>query len=253
MSQVIRRAALAGLIVWTTGAFAQKPVSTDHKAVVPAVNPDQVLSALKAGNQRFRTHHATHPHVSSNWIVKNAKEGQHPKAVLLSCSDSRVPPEILFDQGVGDLFAIRVAGNVANNDEIASAGYAIGHLGAPLVVVMGHTKCGAVTAVVEGAKLPAELEHLVAHIRDAAVKAHQEYPGLQGPELVEATVKVNVMQAVHDLIHGNAEIRERVKEGKLKIVGAVYDISTGIVEWLGPHPEEKTLLVQSEPTTSARR
>ena len=115
-----------------------------------------VPAELKAGNQHHVQHHYAHPH-ESDTRVRELVSGQHPHAVVLSCADSRVPPEIVFDQGLGDLFTVRVAGNIAGDAEIASIEYAIEHLHTPLVVVMGHQSCGAVAAAIEGGEAPGHL------------------------------------------------------------------------------------------------
>jgi carbonic anhydrase len=150
----------------------------------------------------------------------------------LCCSDSRVVPEILFDQGIGDLFTIRVAGNVANEDEVGSIEYGVEHLAVPLCVVLGHTSCGAVTAVVKGEELPTEIAHLVAPIRIAHEKARAFYPGLKEQAMIRATVRVNVRHTVATLVNGPKVIDERVKSGRLRIEGAVYDLETGRVSWV---------------------
>ena len=203
--------------------------------------PDAVLQALRDGNRRFAANHARHPHSGMLRVRQTWKEGQHPQAVVLCCSDSRVVPELLFDQGIGDLFAVRVAGNVANEDEVASVEYAVEHLHVGVCVVLGHYECGAVTAVVQGGHLPTELEHLVAHIRTAEAKVHHDSPELLEKALVEATVRANVWQSIRDLFAQGAPIREQVRHHRLKVVGAVYRIADGRVDWMGPHPDEPKL------------
>lgn len=204
-------------------------------------SPDAVLQALREGNRRFAANHARHPHSGMLRVRQTWKNGQHPQAVVLCCSDSRVVPELLFDQGIGDLFAVRVAGNVANEDEVASIEYAVEHLHVGVCVVLGHYECGAVTAVVQGGHLPAELEHLVAHIRTAESTVQHDSPALRDKPLIEATVRANVWQSIHDLFAQGAPIREQVRLNRLKVVGAVYRIADGRVDWMGPHPEEAKL------------
>ncbi len=131
----------------------------------PSLSADEALKMLKDGNARFVEGKATHPHQDAARRALTAGQGQHPVATVLSCSDSRAPVELLFDQGIGDLFVVRVAGNVAATDEIGSMEYAVDHLNTPVVVVLGHSQCGAVTAVVEGAKLPPSIGALVAPIK----------------------------------------------------------------------------------------
>jgi carbonic anhydrase len=208
----------------------------------PAASPDEALKMLKDGNARYLEGKATHPHQDAARRGLTAGQGQHPFATLLSCSDSRVPVELIFDQGLGDLFVVRVAGNVAAGDEIGSIEYAVDHLSTPLVVVLGHGQCGAVTAVVEGTKLPGSIGALVAPIKPAVDKAKADNPGAAKEALVSAAVKENVFQAMEDLLQKSSVIKTYVKAGKVKLLGALYELDTGQVQWLGPHPNQEKLL-----------
>jgi carbonic anhydrase len=190
-----------------------------------------VLRDLIAGNVRFATGHAKHPHMNLRRLHELAAE-QHPRAVVLTCSDSRVPPELVFDQGLGDLFVVRVAGNVANNDEIASCEYAIEHFDTNLLVVLGHSQCGAVSAVVKGEHVPEDVHRLVIHLTEAVDRVRKAQPQLQGPDLVAASVKANVFETIDDLKRGCHEIADRVRDGRLKIVGGVYNLADGRVTWI---------------------
>lgn len=190
-----------------------------------------VLRDLMAGNARFAAGHPKRPH--ANLVrVHEVAAAQHPRAVVLTCSDSRVPPEVLFDQGIGDLFVVRVAGNVANNDEIASCEYAIEHFGSTLLVVLGHSNCGAVSAVVNGEHVEPEVERMVVHLGEAVERVRREQPRLRGPELVAACVKANVLETIDDLKRDCRLISGRIADGKLKVVGGVYNLSDGRVAWL---------------------
>ena len=200
------------------------------KKTAPPTAAD-VLRDLVAGNARFASGHAKHPHMNMRRVHELAAE-QHPRAVLLTCSDSRVPPELVFDQGLGDLFVVRVAGNVANNDEIASCEYAIEHFDTRLLVVLGHSNCGAVSAVVKGEHVPDDVRRLVTHLSEAVDRVRKAQPQLQGPELVAASVKANVLGTIDDLERGCHEIAARVRDGRLKIVGGVYNLADGRVAWL---------------------
>jgi carbonic anhydrase len=241
---VTRRCLISGLALHGTLFLRRGSAGpAKHSAASPAA--ETVLQELKQGNLRFATDHPRHPHGKSDWVRKTSREGQHPTAAVLCCSDSRVPPEILFDQGIGDLFTIRVAGNAGNEDEIASIEYAVEHLHVPVCVVLGHTSCGAVTAVVTGEKLPIEIQHLVAHISEAFEGVKTRQPGLDEKGLVEATMEANVFQAMHDLVSHGPIIREHMHAGRLKLVGAIYHIDTGKVSWLGPHPQERQLVSQA--------
>jgi len=205
----------------------------------PGVTPDAALTMLKTGNTRFFSGKPQYPHQDLARRSMTALQGQQPVASVLSCSDSRAPVELIFDQGVGDLFVVRVAGNVAGQDEIASLEYAGDHLGTPLLVVLGHTKCGAVTAVVQDAHLHGSLPALAAKIKPAVAKTRTAHKDLKGDPLVAAAIKANIHQAMADLSGKSRIIRDLVKAGKLQIIGALYDLESGRVEWLGPQAAQK--------------
>ncbi len=205
----------AGLL--TLGAEASLP------------SADAVLAELKAGNARHVAKTYQRPHQTA--ARQHALEsGQSPHCTILTCADSRVPPELIFDKGLGDIFDVRVAGNVAGDDEIASIEYAAEHLHTPLVVVMGHSHCGAVSAAVEGGTLPGKLPALMAAIRPAVDQSAGE-PG----DRIANAVRDNVVHVVEQLRASKPVLSELVTEGKLRIVGAVYSLETGKVEWL-PQP-----------------
>jgi len=200
---------------------------------------DRVLTELKAGNEHHATKHYEHPHLTAA-RQRELASGQHPHAAILSCADSRVAPEIIFDQGLGDLFDIRVAGNVAADAELASIEYAAEHLQVPLVVVMGHQKCGAVTAAVEGGEAHGHLPALLEPIRPAVEKAR----GATG-DLVETAVRINVENVVNQLRESEPVLKALVASRQLRIVGAVYSLDTGKVDWLSA-PSGSTRLERSE-------
>lgn len=208
----------------------------------PGVSADDALKMLKDGNTRYVEGKATHPHQDAARRALTAGQGQHPFATVLSCSDSRAPVELIFDQGIGDLFIVRVGGNVAAVDEIGSMEYAVDHLGTPVVLVLGHSQCGAVTAVVEGPKGHGHLAALVAPIKPAADKAKADNPGAAKEVVVAAAVKANVLQAMEDVLQKSPVIKAAVKAGKTKLLGAIYELDTGKVEWLGAHPAQEKLL-----------
>lgn len=190
------------------------------------ITADVVLSELKTGNKHHVEHRYQHPHETLD-RQRQLISGQHPHAEILSCSDSRVPPEIIFDQGLGDLFIIRVAGNVASDTEIASLEYGAEHLHIPLLVVLGHESCGAVTAAVQGAPPEGHLGALIDLINPAVQKTR----GMPGDPVANA-VRVNVEMVVKQLRSSTPILSELVAHGKLRIVGAVYSIETGSVTWL---------------------
>lgn len=221
-------------------------------ASVGGLSPDDALKMLKDGNARYLEGKATHPHQDAARRAMTAGQGQHPFAAVLSCSDSRVPPEVIFDQGIGDLFVIRVAGNVAATDEIGTMEY-VDYLGIPLLVVLGHSQCGAVTAAVEGTKLPGSMGVLVALIKPAAAKAKADNPGAATEALVSAAVKDNVFQAMEDILQKSPLIKAAVKAGKTKLLGAVYELDTGRVQWLGPLPGQDKLLGGKAPAKAGKK
>jgi carbonic anhydrase len=214
---------LAGIL---TASAAIGEVAAPQAPPAAAPTADAVLAELKAGNQHHVKAQYTHPHQSGARRQELAR-GQQPHAVILTCADSRVPPEIVFDRGLGDLFVIRVAGNVAPDAEVASIEYAVEHLHTPLVVVMGHQSCGAVAAAIEGGDAPGHLPALVNAIRPAVEKA-RKLPG----DLSDNAIRVNVEDVVEQLRTSQPVLAHEVAAGKLRIVGAVYSLATGNVTWL---------------------
>jgi carbonic anhydrase len=208
----------------------------------PTVRPDEAIRRLEEGNSRYSQNRSTHPNSDVARRTQTATDGQHPFATVLACSDSRVPLEIIFDQGIGDVFAIRVAGNVCGVDEMGSVEYGVDHLGTPLLVILGHSQCGAVTAAATGAELHGNVKPLVAKIAPAVSRAQKDHPDLHGKELVPAATETNVWEAIEGLFKGSAITRGCVQSGKLKVVGAIYDVKSGQVKWLGEHPRQKQLL-----------
>jgi len=192
---------------------------------------DEALLRLKAGNERFLDGTAKFPTAQKEILIDLAK-GQHPYATILSCSDSRVPPELIFDAGFGELFIIRVAGNVMSPEVAASLQYAGRHLHTPVFVVLGHTKCGAVGAAIE-ARLHGTREHsriqlLIDSILPGLAGLDQQLsPDAMSAQAVEANVRWTMRQ-----IFETPEVQERQIEGVMKLVGAIYEIETGRVRFL---------------------
>jgi carbonic anhydrase len=202
----------------TTDATAGADPSAPPPVVV---SPDQALQKLIEGNKRYVQDQLAHPDQTPARRAEVA-QGQHPFAVILGCSDSRVGPEIIFDQGLGDLFVVRVAGNVLNDQGIGSLEYAVEHLHVSLILVLGHGKCGAVTAAVAGGHAPGRI-HTIMESLEPAVKAAQSGPG----DTVDRVIKTNVERVVQQLKHMQPILEEQIKVGKLKIVGGRYDVETG--------------------------
>jgi carbonic anhydrase len=226
------------MLVVTTALAAPAAATT----AASGVSANEALRVLKEGNARYVDGKLQHPHQGPERRALTSGQGQHPLAAILTCSDSRVPPEIVFDQGIGDIFVIRVAGNVAATDEIGSIEYAVDHLASPLVVVLGHSQCGAVTAVVDNAKLPPNIADLVAPIKPAVARAREANPDAAKEVLLKAAITDNVWQAIDDMLRQSPIIREKVKDGQAQVVGALYDLDSGLVQWLGPHPDQEKLV-----------
>lgn len=195
------------------------------------IDEDPLTNLIK-GNERFVSGKLVHIHQDS-LRVKELTEGQHPRVVVICCSDSRVTPEIVFDQGLGDIFTIRTAGNVMSDYEEGSIEYAVEHTGAKLVVVLGHTSCGAIKAMLdtkEGETVPGHIASIV----DALKAETEEKEALEkgGEALPYNAVKANVEHGVKQLCSSKPILSEMHEEGKIKIVGAIYHIEDGKVEFL---------------------
>lgn len=230
-----------GTAILMAGMAGLCPAST-----VQAATPAETWARLKDGNRRFAEGRVVHPDQRAERRTETALGGQHPFACIVGCSDSRVPPELVFDQGIGSLFVVRVAGNVCDGDAIASVVYAVEHLKTPLLVILGHTACGAVTASVQKADAHDHLGELLKRIDPAIEEARRVHPKLKDDELIPFVIRNNVMQSIEVLFRGSVEIRSAVKEGELLVVGGVYDLETGEVAWLGTHPQQALLLRSGE-------
>lgn len=213
--------------------------AAENTANVVKPNAEGALKLLKAGNERFYTGKATHPNSNAARLALADQEnqGKYAYATILSCSDSRVPVEMLFDAGIMDLFIIRVAGNVCDGDEIGSIEYGLAHVHTPVLVVLGHTKCGAVTAVThavqgKGHKLERNIPGLVDNIIPAVEKASKANKDVKDDAIIPHATEQNVWQSIEDLFMKSAATRDLVKAGKAKVVGAIYDLKTGKVNWL---------------------
>lgn len=222
-------------VIWTYICYAENLQSTNQTT-------DSAIKTLIEGNTRFVLGTVTHPRSDKMRVSKTAADGQQPIATVLYCSDSRVPIELLFDCGIGDLFGVRVAGNVANVDEVGSIEYGTGHLHTPLLLVMGHTKCGAVTAVVSGDKLGGSIPALVGSIIKSVDKTKRRMPGLPREVIIPVAIIDNVWQSIEDVFAKSEEVCELVKQGKLTVLGSLYDIETGKISILGTHPSQERIM-----------
>jgi carbonic anhydrase len=218
---------LAGLGCQSTGAPRSETLTSESRA---AMTPAEVLAGLKAGNQRFAAGESTR----QAWLeqAEATASGQFPKAIVLGCLDSRVPAEIVFDQGIGDIFVGRVAGNFVNNDLLGSFEFGTAVAGAKVIVVLGHTSCGAVKGAIDQARL-GNLTSTLANIEPAVAAAgNMGERSSTNAALVERVTIENVQLAVNEITARSAVLAELVAEGRLIVVGGVYDLASGKVTWL---------------------
>ena len=195
-------------------------LAAEHPAA--SVSADAALAKLKEGNLRFASSEVSQSKPTAARRAETAQE-QHPFAIILGCADSRTAPELIFDQNLGDLFVIRTAGNLVDDHALGSIEYAVAHLGARLVVVLGHQRCGAVKAALESDHAPGHIESLVRDIQPA-VKAAKGKPG----DPLSATVAENARQVAAQT-KAKAALGDLAKE--VRIVSAVYDLDTGKIDW----------------------
>lgn len=237
MYPTIRSAVRLGCLALVATALTLSPALASGKSAKPS--PDATLVMLKEGNARFVAGKSIHPHSDAKRLYQAGTEnqGDHAYATVITCSDSRVPVELLFDAGIMDIFVIRVAGNVVDTDEAGSIEYGLAHVNTPVLVVLGHTQCGAVTAVTHalhgtGHSLERNIPPLVDNIQPAVRKAMAEHPEAHGDEVIPYAIVENVWQGIEDLFMASPVSRELVKSGKVKVIGAIYDVGTGKVKWL---------------------
>ncbi len=186
------------------------------------------IDKLKSGNEKFVSGHSVHPHESPN-TIKELKQGQHPFAVVVSCSDSRVSPELVFDQGLGDIFSIRTAGNVIGDYELGSIEYAVEHLHCKLIVVLGHENCGAIQAYASsGGEHPGDdhIQSLVSYI--AAEEEEKNLPDSVRSD-IDVLVKANILHGVNLLKSSTPILKSLVDKNELEVIGAYYDLDNGSV------------------------
>ncbi|WP_154859453.1 carbonic anhydrase family protein [Cyclobacterium xiamenense] len=199
------------------------------KTTQDSLTPNDALRMLKEGNNRF----VTNQHTNKNLLqmVNDTRDGQWPFAVVLSCIDSRTSAELVFDQGLGDIFSARVAGNVVNEDILGSMEYAVKYAGSKLVLVLGHTKCGAVTSACKKVN-DGNITALLHKIKPAIERAEKEATvSADTQEFVEKVATFNVFEAMEEIRERSQIIREMENEGKIIVAGAVYDVETGVVNF----------------------
>ncbi|WP_169219874.1 carbonic anhydrase [Brasilonema sp. UFV-L1] len=210
-----------GLMVTASDLLCQ--ISPVQAAELPqALTPEGALQKLMEGNQRFVQHQPRHPD-QSQMRLHEVAQAQYPFVTILSCADSRVPAEIVFDQGIGDIFDVRIAGNIATPEAVGSIEYAVVLLGTPLLMVLGHERCGAVTAAVQNQALLGEIGSFVKAIKPAIKRVKD-----QSGDAVENAVIANVYYQIEQLKRSTL-LTERLESGKLKLVGGRYDLDTGKV------------------------
>jgi carbonic anhydrase len=207
------------------------------------ITATEALARLREGNRRFVSGVRGGESLASPARRNELAAGQEPFAIVLGCSDSRVPAELVFDQGLGDLFVIRVAGNIVASSQIGSVEFAAERFGTPLVVVLGHSSCGAVLATLEELRRPREkqsrgLRSIVGFIRPS-VEALLATPLAEDAEaLVRESVRANVRVSAAHLRDGSELLEERVRRGQLLVVGAEYSLETGVVDFFDGVPAE---------------
>jgi carbonic anhydrase len=216
--------AASGLILNEEEVVAQpsKPQAAPEKKVQP-VSPTEALQKLLRGNERFVNGKRENPNQSRTRLMETSV-AQYPYASILGCADSRVPSELLFDQGLGDLFVVRVAGNVGSQTAIGSLEFASAVLGSQLIMVLGHTRCGAVLAAIKNEPLPGRIGVFVEEIKPAVESVRQKTGDIEKNSMI-----ANVQYQVKKLSESSTILGGLVKEGKLKIVGGVYELTTGKV------------------------
>jgi carbonic anhydrase len=215
---------LISFAVCAAQTAAPAPTAAHHEAA-PAPPADKVWADLVAGNERYVAGKSKGKDLVA--LRKSLAKGQHPHVMVLSCSDSRVPPELLFDQTLGDLFVVRSAGNIADAIGMGSLEYAFEHLGSTVLVVLGHTNCGAVTAACSGEKMPsANLQAIVDRIGAAVTRAKT---GSNADTLVQKAIEENVHQSAEDVLAHSEILRRGQEERKLTVIEAEYDLASGKV------------------------
>ncbi|MDX1647526.1 MAG: carbonic anhydrase [Longimicrobiales bacterium] len=221
--EVSRRDALRlGTVAGAGLALGAHPLSASPISSLPVPSsPDEAMERLMAGNERFVSGRSMAPRRGLD-RVRELSGGQAPYAAILGCADSRVPPEILFDEGFGDLFTVRVAGNVATPEEIASLEYAVGVLGSQVVLVLGHTSCGAVTAAVDGGAVPGQISSLFQHIT----------PAVPDGAAIDEAVEANARYQARILRSASPVLRDALAAGSVVVRPAVYGLEDGRVRIL---------------------
>jgi carbonic anhydrase len=222
---------LAGLLALVAVGCGPQSNQGSEASVMTAerqksMTPQDVLADLKAGNERFVANRG----LDYDWLAqaKATESGQFPKAIVLGCVDSRVPVEVVFDQGIGDIFVARVAGNFENVDLLGSMEFGTQVAGSKVIVVLGHTHCGAVKGAIDGV----EMGNLTSLLKNIAVDEKQPGQTSADKDLVQRVTERTVLQTVSDIRERSAVMAKLISENKLLVVGGIYDIASGRVRWL---------------------
>ena len=199
------------------------------KALQDQITPQEAISLLQKGNQRF----VRNLQIDRNLLqqVNETSEGQHPFAVIISCMDSRTSPELIFDQGLGDVFTIRVAGNVINEDILGSTEFGCKIAGAKVVLVLGHTNCGAVNGAINNVEL-GHLHFITDKIKRCLPDIKKNFPLSTASDICSKVTSENVKLGMNDLKKNSSILYSMLKNNEIKIVGGIYDLSTGLVEFI---------------------
>jgi carbonic anhydrase len=204
--------------------ISDNPISfSTNNGKIAKADIDSALQKLIEGNKRYLNGKSIHPNQTESHRSEIANNPR-PFAIILSCSDSRVPPEIIFDRGIGDLFVVRNAGNILNDEVLGSIEYAVDFFGIKLIVVMGHSRCGAVSAAVQGGEFPGHIKRLVESIMPAVEKAK-----CKNGDIVQNAVNENIIDVVEKLKFSEPILKQLVNLGKINFVGACYDMDNGNV------------------------
>ena len=234
----IQQTAILGVLALLTGCAAPHPATkstasftTQTKASQAAITPAQAVAQLKAGNERFVSGHRLHRDLHAQ--VKQTSAGQYPFASIVNCFDSRTSVELIFDQGLGDVFNARIAGNIVNDDILGSLEFGAKVVGSKVIAVIGHTSCGAVKGACDNVQLD-HLTGLLAHIQPA-VTAVQTAPGeprsSKNAPFVEKVAAENVRLAMKTIRDRSPLLKEMMDRGQIQLVGGIYDLETGRVEF----------------------
>jgi carbonic anhydrase len=203
-------------------------MKTLTKEMQDSIDPKLALKLLRDGNQRF----VNNLKINRNLLqqVNETSESQHPFAVIISCMDSRTSAELVFDQGLGDIFSIRIAGNVINEDILGSAEFGCKVIGAKIIVVLGHTGCGAIKGAIQNVDL-GHLHFITHKIQRCIPMLKNRFSGISENELCAHVTKENILMGVSDLKSRSSILEELSHKGEIQVVGALYDLSTGLVEF----------------------